>query len=138
MVAIQWHIHKGSPIIPIMSRINPVPRIDTYFFKIHSNIILSFGLEVYFLKFRITPIFYHSGYMHSPSYLYIPRIYHSEYIRWKIQTIKFLISEASPLPISSLFGSYFRLRNLLSNILNKIYPNGLKMEFVQFLFVAEI
>ena len=27
-------IHKGSPIIPILNRINPIPRIDTYFFKI--------------------------------------------------------------------------------------------------------
>ena len=33
-------IHKRPPIIPILSRINPIPRIDTYFFKIHSNIFL--------------------------------------------------------------------------------------------------
>ena len=26
----------GSPIIPNLSRINPIPRIDTYFFKVHS------------------------------------------------------------------------------------------------------
>ena len=26
-----------SPIVPIMNRINPIPRIDTYLFKIHSN-----------------------------------------------------------------------------------------------------
>ena len=32
-------IQKGSPIIPIPSRINPFPRIDTHFFKIHSNIV---------------------------------------------------------------------------------------------------
>ena len=24
---------KGSPIIPIVSRINPIPRIDSYFFR---------------------------------------------------------------------------------------------------------
>ena len=30
---------KCSPIIPIMSQINPIPRFDTYFFKIHSNIV---------------------------------------------------------------------------------------------------
>ena len=30
-----------SPIIPILSRINPIPRIDTYFFKIRSDIVLS-------------------------------------------------------------------------------------------------
>ena len=31
----------GSPVIAILSRINPIPRIDTYFFKINSNIVLS-------------------------------------------------------------------------------------------------
>ena len=31
---------KGSPIIPILSRINPIIRIDTYLFKVHSNIVL--------------------------------------------------------------------------------------------------
>ena len=33
-------LSKGTPIIPILSRINPIPRIDAYFFKIHSNIVL--------------------------------------------------------------------------------------------------
>jgi hypothetical protein len=31
---------QGSPIIPIMSRINQIPPIDTYFFKVHSYIVL--------------------------------------------------------------------------------------------------
>ena len=29
-----------TPILSILSRTNPIPRIDTYFFKIHSNIVL--------------------------------------------------------------------------------------------------
>ena len=33
-------ICKGSPITPIPNSINPIPRTDTYFFKIHSNIVL--------------------------------------------------------------------------------------------------
>ena len=33
-------IHKGSPIIPILGRINPIPRIDTYFTNVHFNIVL--------------------------------------------------------------------------------------------------
>ena len=37
---VQWRIHKGSPIIPILSRIKSFPRIDTYLFKVHSNIVL--------------------------------------------------------------------------------------------------
>ena len=34
------HSQGLSPIIPILSRINPIPRIDTYLFKVHSNIVL--------------------------------------------------------------------------------------------------
>ena len=37
---VQWHIHMGSPIIPILNRINPIPHIFTYLFKDHSNIVL--------------------------------------------------------------------------------------------------
>ena len=37
---LQCRFHKVSPIIPILSRINPILRIDTYFFKIPSNIVL--------------------------------------------------------------------------------------------------
>ena len=35
-------IHKGSPIIPILSRINPITRIDTYLFKVHSTVKIIF------------------------------------------------------------------------------------------------
>ena len=37
---VQSHIHKGSPVTSILNQINPIPRIDTYFFKIYSNIVL--------------------------------------------------------------------------------------------------
>ena len=37
---VQCCIHKGSPVIPILSRIDPIPRIDTHFFKTQSNIVL--------------------------------------------------------------------------------------------------
>ena len=40
MESVQCHIHKGTPVIPILSEINPIPCIDTYLFKIHSNIVL--------------------------------------------------------------------------------------------------
>ena len=37
---VQYLIHKGTPTIHILSRINPIPQIDTYLFKIHYNTIL--------------------------------------------------------------------------------------------------
>ena len=37
---VQYFIHKDSSTIPILSRTNLIPRIDTYFFKIQSNIVL--------------------------------------------------------------------------------------------------
>ena len=49
-------LHKSSPIIPILSRINPIPRIDTYLLKVYSNIVLPstglfpVGLPVKILK----------------------------------------------------------------------------------------
>jgi hypothetical protein len=38
---------KASPIIPILSRINPVPRIDSYFFKVDSNIVLGLPTSLF-------------------------------------------------------------------------------------------
>ena len=37
---VQCHIHKGPRISPILSRIIQIYRIDTYFFKVHSNVVL--------------------------------------------------------------------------------------------------
>ena len=33
--------HSQGLSIPILSQINPIPRIDTYLFKVHSNILSS-------------------------------------------------------------------------------------------------
>ena len=41
---VQRRIHKASPIISILNQINLIPRIDTYFFKIH--LILSSHLHL--------------------------------------------------------------------------------------------
>ena len=38
---VQCLIHKVTPIISILSRINPIHYIRTYFFKVDSNIALS-------------------------------------------------------------------------------------------------
>ena len=37
---VQCRIYKGPAIIRILSRVNPIPRIAIYFFKIHSYFIL--------------------------------------------------------------------------------------------------
>ena len=37
---VQWCIQKGSPVIPILIQINPIPHINTYFFKVHFYIFL--------------------------------------------------------------------------------------------------
>ena len=39
--------HKGSPIFTVLSTINPTPRTDTYFIKMHFSIVLpsSLGLS---------------------------------------------------------------------------------------------
>ena len=39
---VQCRIHKGSTIILILSWLNPIPRIDTHLFKVHSNLRLGF------------------------------------------------------------------------------------------------
>ena len=36
---VQYRIIKGSSIIPILWKINHIPRIDTYLFNVHSNIV---------------------------------------------------------------------------------------------------
>ena len=79
---------KRLPIIPTLSQINPIPHIDNYFFNIHSNIVLPYMPKLS----KITPTFFHS------------RFYHPDYIRWTVQTMKFLIVKPSPLPILSQFG----------------------------------
>ena len=47
----------------------------------------------------------HSGYMICPSQS--SRLYHPDYIRWTVQTMKFLIVEPSPLPILIPHGSKY-------------------------------
>ena len=101
---VQCHIHKGFPIILILSQINQVPRIDNL---LRSITILSSYLrlllpEVQFpvglpAHFERTTNLFHSGYMTCSclsSRLNLPGN-----IRWKFQTIKFLIVEPSPLSI---------------------------------------
>ena len=45
-LGVQCRIHKGSPVIPILSRLNLIPNIATYIFKIHSILIVSSHLRL--------------------------------------------------------------------------------------------
>ena len=122
---IQCRIHNGSPIIPILSRFNVIPRSDNYFFKILSNLsshlrvglpkgLFPVGVPVNILK-AVLP-FFHSGYMPCPSQF--SRINHSDYIRSTVQTMKFLIVNLLHSPFSSLLDPNIRLRILFSNTLS--------------------
>ena len=35
-----WEVHDYFAIIRILRRTNPIPRIETHFFRIHSNVVL--------------------------------------------------------------------------------------------------
>jgi len=92
-------------IIPILSRINPIPSIDTYLFKAHSNIVFqstprspqrSLSRRFNCYNFESTRIFLHSGYMTCPSQC--SRFNHPDYIRRTVQMLKFFIVEPSSLP----------------------------------------
>ena len=80
---------------------------DTYFFKVHSNIVLHLhlgqpkglfpvGLPVKILKTSLH-IFLHSGYMTCPSNS--SRFNHPDYIWWTVQPVKFHNVKPSPLSI---------------------------------------
>ena len=52
---VQCRTHKDSSVIPILSRINPIPRIDTYFFKV--SIFLPWSFQITYPALRPRVIF---------------------------------------------------------------------------------
>jgi hypothetical protein len=38
---VHYHFHRSIPLVPVLSHTTPVPSFPVYFFKIHSNIIVS-------------------------------------------------------------------------------------------------
>ena len=84
---VQYHIHKCTPPVPILSQLNPVHSPTSYFLKIHLNIILPStpGSPKWSLSLRFphqNPVYAsplpHTRYMPCPSHS--SRFYHNVYL----------------------------------------------------------
>ena len=84
-----------SPIISILSLINLIPRIDTYFFKIYSNILLAIFSRSLSHRFAYEHTNILSFWLRSLSYGFN----HPDNIKWTVQKKKFLIVKPFPSPI---------------------------------------
>ena len=111
--------------MPILSRINQIPHIDTYFFKIHSNIVLPSTSRLPKGLFRVgVPVEILKALL--PSYILAKRPTHINLLDSIIVTIlgeryKLWSSSLWGLlnsPFSSLLGPNIRLGIVLSNTLS--------------------
>ena len=126
---VECWIHKGSPILPILSRTNTIPRIVNYLIKIHSNIVLPSTLRTSFrsltCKFpvRILKAFLPTFILARwPAHLncldlIIMTILGEQYKLWSSSLWSFL-----PSPFSSLLVPNTRHRILFSNTQPALLP----------------
>jgi hypothetical protein len=101
--AFLWNrVHTGPPLDPMLSQPNPVRPIDPYLPKVHLNVILppmprsslwslAFGLPNQ-NPVSTSPL-PHACHMSLPSHP--PWFNHPNNIRWRIQTVKFIIMQFS-------------------------------------------
>ena len=132
---------KAPPIIPILSRINPFPRIYTYICKIlfifssHLRPGLPKGLFPVCVpvKIEITSIFFHFDYMTCLSQS--SRLNHPDYFSERYNLWSSSMWSLIYFPFSSPLGPNIRLKILFSNTLSLrsslntslIYSNNLKV-----------
>jgi len=115
------HVHMSQPLI--LSQINPLHTLPSYFFKIHFNIICPFmhrssKLSLSFSFVHQNPtcksLLLHT--CHMSCLTYHPRFYHPKNMYWAVQIVQLLNMQVSPaLSTFSLLGPNMFLSTLFSN-----------------------
>jgi hypothetical protein len=102
---VHYRVHRSSPLVPIVSQINPVHTTPSYLSKIHFNIpnhlrlVLPSGLFPSGLPTNILQVYAH---LFAPFVLHaLPShplwLDHSNYTWRRVQVMKFLIMHFSPI-----------------------------------------
>ena len=110
---VQYRIHKGSPLIPILS---PIPQFLVLIPTSLRSILIIFSHLRLGIPKRLFPVSLPNTILKAllpssilatwPAHLF-SRLYYSYYIRWTVQTMMLLIVEPSPLPIFVPLGSKY-------------------------------